>query len=210
MQSYRELVAQDADFADGIPEAITWLGFTARRNPLFLPPKTTKPSSEIGFNDATDLERLRDAQEFILAPESFRAESTFDSRNSLDGGCEITGGTKMMYSCDGRSDNNTATISSVPRTRRDKLRTLIGQLAIAQETISDLEASLRSLETEREKNRGRAAKAREAATEAGRQKRAQRMYRLRGTAAFLEEDVEELDGEITARRVRLFSEKLVC
>ena len=38
---------------------------------------------------------------------------------------------------------------------------------------------------------------------------AQRMYRLRGDAAFVEDGLEELEGEITAVRVRLFAERLV-
>lgn len=83
------------------------------------------------------------------------------------------------------------------------------QLASAQDKIGDLENSLRALEAGREGDRERAARAREAAEEAGRRKLTQKMYGLRGDAAVLEEGLEELDGEITAVRIRLFAERLV-
>lgn len=86
---------------------------------------------------------------------------------------------------------------------------ICNQLACAQDKINELENRLRSLEAGRDGDRERAARAREAAEEAGRRKLTQKMYRLRGDAAVLEEGLEEVDGEITAIRVRLFAERLV-
>lgn len=83
------------------------------------------------------------------------------------------------------------------------------QLACAHDRIGELESSLRALEAERDGDSERAARVREAAEGAGRRKLTQKMYRLRGDAAVLEEGLEELDGEITAVRVRLFAERLV-
>lgn len=227
MRSYREAVIQDADFADGIPEAIAWLGFSTRRNPLFLPPKTTtispdKPSlpinstgNDIGLVGGGDEQaRLRDAQDFALDQHSHGGGPNAGkipkpgSRSGRDanvgGGGLQDDGSGILGP--GRSPGGTP----LKRTLRDRVRSMNSQLADAQETIRGLEESLRSHEEERDRDRGRAARVREAAAEAGKQKLAQRMYRLRGAAAVLEEGVGSLVGEITAVRVRLFAERLVC
>ena len=94
-------------------------------------------------------------------------------------------------------------------TMRDKVQVMNRQLAIAQDRICKLEDDLDSLKVGREGDRERAARARAAAAEAGRRKMTQRMYQLRADAAVLEEGLEELDGEISAVRVRLFAERLV-
>lgn len=84
-----------------------------------------------------------------------------------------------------------------------------GQLAVSQDRIRKLEDELDSLKVGREGDRERAARARAAAAEAGRRKMTQKMYQLRGDAAVLEEGLADLDGEISAVRVRLFAERLV-
>lgn len=228
MRSYREGVIQDADFADGIPEAIAWLGFSTRRNPLFLPPKTTttslgKPSSpinragnDIGLIGGGDEQaRLRDAQDFVLDKHSHGGggpnAGKIPKPGSRSGRDANVGGGGLQDDGSGiLGPGRTPGGTTLTRTLRDRVRSINSQLADAQETMRGLEESLRSREEERDRNRGRAARVREAAAEAGRQKLAQRMYRLRGAAAVLEEGVESLVGEITAVRVRLFAERLVC
>ena len=91
----------------------------------------------------------------------------------------------------------------------DRVRVINTQLDTAQETMHNLETSLKSLESDRERERGKAARLREAAVVAGKRKLARKMYRLRGTAASVEEGIEKLDEEINAGRIRLFAEKLV-
>ncbi|CAN0032928.1 unnamed protein product, partial [Scytosiphon promiscuus] len=222
MRSYREAVAQDADFADGIPEAASWLGFLARRNPLFLPPKSAGSDDEhlvaIGIDDAGNdgdlLSRMRDAQAFILLEKNHAR---------ADRGGEACGVEKEVaeFAPGGRGDSaaNVFARKSVPpggdgrggprgSRLRGRVRMLNTQLAGAQETIRSLEENLRVLEAERERDTERAARVREAAAEAGRRKMTQRMFRLRGDAAVLEEGIEELDGDVTAFRVRLFAERL--
>ncbi|CAM9207477.1 unnamed protein product, partial [Hapterophycus canaliculatus] len=220
MRSYREAVAQDADFADGIPEAASWLGFSARRNPLFLPPKVAsaniKPLADIGIEgeDSSDLlSRLRDAQSFVLLEQrDARSGGGWEARISNEEAIGFAGGggddaadildrNSLAPGCDDRV--------GLRRSRpRDRLRALNTQLASAQENIRDLEENLRLLEAGRDRDRGRAMRVREAAAEAGRRKMPQKMFRLRGDAAVLEEGIEELDGDITASRVRLFAERL--
>ncbi|CAN0059978.1 unnamed protein product, partial [Ectocarpus sp. 4 AP-2014] len=211
MRSFRTALTQDADFADGIPEAIAWLGFPTRRNPLFLPPKgsaetANRPLSDIGLNSANSgdqLARLWDAQDFILL------EKQPAPLGGNDGSVEFGGGSGDNAAL--KSGNNALGGGSGGRRRpniRDRIRAMNTQLAGAQGTIRDLEENLRSLEGEREEDRERATRVRGAAREAGQRKMTQRMYRLRGDAAVLEEGIEELDGEITAVRVRLFAERL--
>lgn len=212
MRSFRTALAQDADFADGIPEAIAWLGFPTRRNPLFLPPKgsaktANRPLSDIGLNSANSgdqLARLWDAQDFILL------EKQPAPLVGNDGSVEFGGGSGNNATL--KFGNNAVGGGSGCRRRpniRDRIRAMNTQLASAQGTIRDLEEKLRSLEAEREEDRERATRVRGAAREAGQRKMTQRMYRLRGDAAVLEEGIEELDGEVTAVRVRLFAERLV-
>lgn len=203
---FRASVAQDADFADTIPEVVAWLGFPARRNPLFLPPRGAKLLSNIGL-DGVDLERLRDAQQFALddagTPTTAVVHNCSRQQGSSDraalGRTRASGVRGDFYR-----------VTGAPGATRNKVSAMNSQLASAQESIRDLETSLRCLEDERDKGQARAARAREAAAEAGRQNMAQKMYRLRGRAACLEEDVEGLSGEIRAVRVRLFAEKQVC
>lgn len=227
MQSYRAAVAQDADFADGIPEATAWLGFSTRRNPFFLPPKgaaanaKNKPSSDIGLdsedNSGDAVARLRDAQDYILLDKNIASSSVSESTGNGVGGApagiELSGSTLLGGSpppagggCGRRGGGG-----GVPRrhTAHDRIRAMNSQLACTQDKIGELEHNLRSLEAGRDGDRERATRAREAAAEAGRRKLTQKMYRLRGDAAVLEEGLEELDGEITAVRVRLFAERLV-
>lgn len=220
MRSYREAVAQDADFADAIPEAASWLGFSSRRNPLFLPPKAptanTRPLPDIGFEgeNASDLlSRLRDAQAFILLEKkNFSGDGETggfgkdDAVGSAGGGGDHAANTFDRNAPSPGRDDRVGPRRSRPR---DRVRVLNTQLAGAQETIRDLEENLRLLEAERDRDRERASRVREAAAEAGRRKMSQRMFRLRGDAAVLEEGIEELDGDITAFRVRLFAERLV-
>ncbi|CAB1118019.1 unnamed protein product [Ectocarpus sp. CCAP 1310/34] len=211
MRSFRTALAQDADFADGIPEATAWLGFPTRRNPLFLPPKDSaktanRPLSDIGLNSANSgdqLARLWDAQDFILLEKQPAPLVRNDGFVEFGGGCGNNAALK--------SGNNAFGDGSGRRRRpniRDRIRAMNTQLAGAQGTIQDLEEKLRSLEAEREEDRERATRVRGAAREAGQRKMTQRMYRLRGDAAVLEEGIEELDGEITSVRVRLFAERL--
>ncbi|CAM9314335.1 unnamed protein product [Ectocarpus fasciculatus] len=212
MRSFRTAFAQDADFADGIPEAIAWLGFPTRRNPLFLPPKgavktDNKPLSDIGLDSANSgdqLARLWDAQDFILL------EKQPAPLGGNGGFVEFAGGSGGNVAT--KSGNNALGGGSSGSRRRpnirDRIRGMSNQLAGAQGTIRDLEEKLRSLEAEREEDRERATRVRGAAREAGQRKMTQRMYRLRGDAAVLEEGIEDLDGEITAVRVRLFAERL--
>lgn len=207
MRSYRGAVAQDADFADGIPEANAWLGFSTRRNPLFLPPKGAEPSPEIGLHGTDDLARLRDAQDFALSSLSRGAAKASGARDTSAGGRGGSGDDGCIGAHPNESTGKVG--SSGPRTLSERIRVMNSQLAATQETIRDLEVSLRSLEDEREKSRSKAARSREAAAEAGNKKLAKRMYRLRGIAAFLEDSLEGLNGEITAVRVRLFAERLV-
>lgn len=215
MRSYREAVAQDADFADRT-EAAAWLGFSTRRNPLFLPPKApnaaaatakTTPSSATGVIDSDLLARLRDAQDFILLDKKGSSSGTSEPPSDGVGGTPTAkdfGGTNLPGEGGGGDGGG-------PRrhTIRDRVRAINGQLAFSQERIRELEDDLRSLEAGRDSDRERAARARVAATEAGRRNLTQKMYRLRGNAAFLEEGLAELEGEITAVRVRLFAERLV-
>lgn len=230
MRSYREAVGHDADFADGIPEAIAWLGFSTRRNPLFLPPKTgtislDKPSPPINIvgNDiglvegGSEQARLRDAQDFVLDHHSHGGgvnpdnKTRSSSRSGRDANVGGGGGGGLRHDGSGiLGPGRPSGGTTLKRTLQDRVRSMTSQLADAQETIRALEELLHSHEEERDRDRGRAVKAREAAAEAGRQKLAQRMYQLRGTAAVLEEGVERLVGEITAVRVRLFAERLVC
>ncbi|CAM9929921.1 unnamed protein product [Ectocarpus sp. 12 AP-2014] len=211
MRSFRTALAQDADFADGIPEAIAWLGFPTRRNPLFLPPKgsaktANRPLSDIGLNSANSsdqLPRLWDAQDFILL------EKQSAPLGGNDGSVEFGGGSGDNTAL--KSGKNALGGGSGGRRRpniRDRIRSMNTQLAGAQGTIRDLEEKLRSLEGEREEDRERATRVRGAAREAGQRKMTQRMYRLRGDAAVLEEGIKDLDAEITAVRVRLFAERL--
>lgn len=179
MRSYREAVAQDADFADGIPEVSAWLGFSTRRNPLFLPPKGKTMPSDIDLGDADNMARFRDVQEFILNVGLHDAEA----------GKRRASGEGVLHG--------------------DRVRVMNAQLANAQETMHNLEVSLRSMEAEREKGRERTKELREAAAVAGGKKLARKMYRLRGATACVEEGLERLGREITAVRVRLFAEKLV-
>lgn len=212
MRSYREAVAQDADFADGT-EAVPWLGFSTRRNPLFLPPKAAAnayatPSSAIDM-DGDLLARLRDAQDFILLDKAVPS-----SRTSEDPAADGAGGSPTAIDASGSTLSGEAAGGSSgggPRrpTIRERVRAMNGQLAKNQERIRELEDALRSLEAGRDGDRERAARARGAAVEAGKRKLTQKMYRLRGNAAFLEEGLMELDGEITSFRVRLFAERLV-
>lgn len=209
MRSYREGVAQDADFADGT-EAAAWLGFSTRRNPLFLPPKTAanakKTTSSIIAIDSDQLARLRDAQEFILlnkiGSSSSTSEAPDDGVEGAPTAVEFSGSILPGGGGGGGGGPRRPTI-------RDRVRAMNSQLATSQEGIRELEDTLRSLEAGRDSDREKVARARGAAAKAGRQKMTQKMYRLRGNAAFLEEGLAELDGEITAVRVRLFAERLV-
>lgn len=237
MKSYRAALAQDADFADGIPEATAWLGFSTRRNPFFLPPKgvaaatdtKNKPllrdigldSEDGGSGDAVT--RLRDAQEYILLetniitpPPGGGGAASDLAGNGVGGapppaGNGLTGSSTLVGGSPPPPGGGGVGGVGGPRrhTTRDRIRVMNSQLASAQDKISDLENSLRSLEAGRDGDRERAARARGAAEEAGRRKLTQKMYRLRGDAAVLEEGLEDLDGEITAVRVRLFAERLV-
>lgn len=184
MRSYCEAVAQDADFADGIPEASAWLGFSTRHNPLFLPPKGKTMPSDIDLGDADNIARFRDAQEFILNVRLQDPEAGKKRASKIEA-C----GEGMLHG--------------------DRVRAMNAQLANAQETMHNIEVSLRSMEAEREKGRERAKELREAAAVAGGEKLIRKMYRLRGAAACVEEGLEKLGEEITAIRVRLFAEKLV-
>ncbi|CAM9103253.1 unnamed protein product [Pylaiella littoralis] len=229
MQSYRAAVAQDADFADGIPEAIAWLGFSTRRNPFFLPPKgsaaadaNVKPIRDIGIESGDSsgdvVARLRDAQDFILLDKKTDSPSAASepagnglggvpARIDLGGGSTLGGPPLPNGDGDGGGGGGGG---GGPRrhTTRDRIRVMNNQLACAHDRIGELESSLRALEAERDGDSERAARVREAAEGAGRRKLTQKMYRLRGDAAVLEEGLEELDGEITAVRVRLFAERL--
>ena len=200
------------------------------------PSSPSSPMPEIGLDSAGDLARLRDAQDFVLNnafPDAktripcsrgvggdggVGAQAGAESRGGGGGdggggggGGDGGGGGGGGSGGDRNEKNNASTLgrSSAPRKLRDKIRAISGELAAAQDTIRDLEESLSSLETEREAGREKAARARQAAAHAGKQKMAQRMYRLRGDAAFVEDGLEELEGEITAVRVRLFAERLV-
>lgn len=222
MRSFCESVAHDGDFAEGVPGAVSWLGFPTRLNPLFLRPRGnsgTNPSNEnsIGL-EGVDTARLWDAQDFVLLKDG----DGNTRANSLGGG-EAKEGVRKDSSNNTparkgvRGQGSTATIgkSGLPgkrrprATTRDKVSAMNGQLAAAQASIRDLEESLRGLEAEREKNRARATRAGAAAAEAERQKQTQRMYRLRGAAAFLQEEMEEVSAEITMTRGRLFAEQQV-
>lgn len=221
MRSYRESVAQDADFVDGIPEAGAWLGFPTRRNPLFLPPKGRKFSDEPSFKnvglDGVDLARLWNAQEFILLDHDAASENSGKAENTRGGGAN-SGNVQPKRGGD-RAEGIDATAGTnrfshlqfkLRATTREKISAIASQLATTQESIRDLEGSLRSLEVERETGRARAARARKAAEEAGQQKQMQKMYRLRGAAGVLEGEMASLSAEITAVRVRLFAERQVC
>eukprot|EP00903_Cladosiphon_okamuranus_P005612 g5581.t3 len=216
MRSYREAVAQDADFADGT-EAVAWLGFSTRRNPLFLPPKALNaaaakakcaPSSAIDLIDSGLLARLRDAQDFILLEKNDSSSATSEFPVDEDGGtlqAKDYGGTTLPGEGSGGGGGGGC---SRRLTIRDRVRAMNGQLASSQERIRELEDDLRSLEARRDSDRERATRARAAAAEAGRRNLTQKMYRLRGNAAFLEEGLSELEGELTAVRVRRFAETL--
>lgn len=203
MRSYREVVAQDADFADAT-EAAAWLGFSTRRNPLFLPPKAAanfKNTPSCVEDIHSDLlARLRDAQDFILLEKKTPSFGT----SKLPAGGEVVTPTPIELSGSGGGGGG-------PRrpTIRARVRAMNGHLATSQERIRELEDTLGSLEAGRDSDRERAVRARAAATEAGKQKMTQKMYRLRGNAALLEEGLTELEAEITAVRVRLFAERLV-
>ena len=209
MRSYRETVAQDADFADAT-EAAAWLGFSTRRNPLFLPPRAAAANAKKTPSSAADIDsdllaRLRDAQDFILLDKKPSSPST------SEGPADRVGGTLTAVDMSGSTLPGEGSVGGGPRrpTIRDRVRAMNSQLARSQEQIRELEDTLGSLEAGRDSDRERAARARAAAAEAGRRKLTQKMYRLRGNAAFLEEGLAELDGEITAVRVRLFAERLV-
>lgn len=199
MRSYREAVAQDADFADGIPKVSAWLGFSTRRNPLFLPPKGKTMPSDIGLNGADDMDRFRDAQEFVLNVGAQEARNSPEGKGVGEG--EHAEGVKRSVSKIEAYGEGVL--------HGDRVRVMNAQLATAQETMRNLEVSLRSMEAARERGRERAKELREAAAVAGGKKLARKMYRLRGAAACVEEGLERLGGEITAVRVRLFAEKLV-
>jgi len=221
MKSYRAAVAQDADFADGT-DAGAWFGFPARRNPLFLPPKApasanARPLPDIGIDGANSSEllaRLRDAQDFILLDKIVTCSSARKPEiNGIGGaplGMDFRGSTLLNGGGgggDGVGDGGGGSSSRRP-TVRDKVQAMNSQLAVSQDRIRKLEGELHSLKVGREGDRERAARARAAAAEAGRRKMTQRMYQLRGDAAILEEGLAELDGEISAVRVRLFAERL--
>lgn len=200
-QSFRASVAQDADFASAIPEAAAWLGFSTRRNPLFLPSVSVEAPRHIGL-DGTDMARLRVAQNFALQ----------DPKGTMNGElCNQQQGTGNEAAAGQEEEGPSLCLLSGSRARRDKIRAMDSQIASVKQSIQNLEGSLHLLQEERERRKVRAEKAREAAAEAGQQKLAKKMYRLRGTAAFLEQEVEELSREITAVRVRLFAEQqVVC
>lgn len=208
MRSYREAVAQDADFANAT-EAAAWLGFSSRRNPLFLPPKASTngkktPSSAVDI-DSDLLARLRDAQDFILLDKILPSASTSEGApTAID-----FSGSALPEEGGGDGVGGGGDVGPRRPTIRGRVRAMNSQLVTSQEQIRELEDTLRSLEAGRDSDRERAVRARGAAAEAGRRKMTQKMYRLRGNAAFLEEGLAELDGEITAVRVRLFAERLV-
>ena len=217
MKSYRAAVAQDADFADGT-DAGAWFGFPTRRNPLFLPPRapanaSIKPLPDIGIdgdNSSDLLARLRDAQDFMLLDKVVLPSRRKPDDNGVGGaplGMDFSG--SAMLGGGGGGSGGGGGGSSRRITMRDKVQVMNRQLAIAQDRICKLEDDLDSLKVGREGDRERAARARAAAAEAGRRKMTQRMYQLRADAAVLEEGLEELDGEISAVRVRLFAERLV-
>lgn len=213
MRSYREAVAQDADFANAT-EAAAWLGFSTRRNPLFLPPKAAAVSAKTTPSSATIIDsdllaRLRDAQDFILLDKKPSSLSTGEApADGVEGTMTVVDFSGSTLPGEGGGGGGGGGGPRRP-TIRDRVRAMNGQLASSQERIRELEDTLGSLEAGRDSDRERAARARAAAAEAGRRKLTQKMYRLRGNAAFLEEGLAELDGEITAVRVRLFAERLV-
>lgn len=190
-------MARDADFADGIPEARAWLGFSTRCNPLFLPPDGYNPVHDIGLK-GLDMARLKCAQCFFLEESVTEDVVKSDHRkNGIDGEGALTPGVTAPD------------MLPAGRTDGDKLGFLNKQIASAKRSARCLEDSLRSLEKERDKRRDRAMKVRQASAAAEQQRLVQKMYRLRGAAAFLEEGAEELGKEITAVRVRLFAERQV-
>lgn len=225
MRSFRAAVAQDADFADGIPEAAAWLGFRTRRNPLFLPPRSNNDEGHscavknvlgtdgcVGNITGDQLARLWDAQEYALGDVEMRSGTRNEDQKLIGNraAADIVGGEGGEMRPHGAGGGGTESPSGVSRSlRRERTRALNAQLAAAQKAITEHDEALHSLEAERDQAKKRAAAAREAAVQAGRQRLSRKMYHLRGIAACLEDGVEDLEREINAVRVRLFAEKLV-